>query len=82
MYKFSLQKRPKISKVWKSYHNFHLAYKILVRHMELYIIPNRVIYDEIHTQRGQNHINTLKVRYAKRTKSKLGFQMYVHLKLS
>jgi len=31
LYKFSLQKRPKISKDWESYHNFHLAHQIFVR---------------------------------------------------
>jgi hypothetical protein len=36
LYKFTLQKSPKNSKVWESYHNFHLACKILVRPMALY----------------------------------------------
>jgi hypothetical protein len=35
LYKFALPKGKKISKVWGSYHNFHLAHQILVRPMEL-----------------------------------------------
>jgi hypothetical protein len=35
LYKFTLLERPKISKAWESYPNFHLAHPILVRPMEL-----------------------------------------------
>jgi hypothetical protein len=35
LYKFTLQKCPKINKVWESYNNFHLEHKIFVRHLAL-----------------------------------------------
>jgi hypothetical protein len=35
MYKFALSESPKISKVWESYPNFHLAHPILVKPVEL-----------------------------------------------
>jgi hypothetical protein len=35
LYKYALLERTKISKVWGSHHNFHLAHPILIRPVEL-----------------------------------------------
>jgi hypothetical protein len=35
LYKYALLEGKKISKVWGSYHNFHLAHPILIRPVEL-----------------------------------------------
>jgi hypothetical protein len=42
----------KINKVWGNYHNFHLAYPILVRPMELKIRNFRVLQLEISDLEG------------------------------
>jgi hypothetical protein len=51
LYKFALHKRPKISKVWESYHNFQLAHQILVRPMEfqrrhIIVLHAKISYSE------------------------------------
>jgi hypothetical protein len=52
LYKYALLERPKISKVWGSYHNFHLAHPILIRPVELQRGNIRELQNEISDPEG------------------------------
>jgi hypothetical protein len=64
LYKFALLERPKISKVWGSYHNFHLAHPILIRPVALKREHIRGLQNEISDSEGP--------KFQRYTKRKLG----------
>jgi hypothetical protein len=68
--------RPKINKLWGSYHKFHLAHPIFIRPMAL---KRRNIKDlqkiKFHTQKGQSFVDTIKGILSSRTTSKSRFKV-------
>jgi hypothetical protein len=83
LYKFSLLDRPKLRKVWGSYHNVHLAHPILVIHMELKIRNFKVLQVTISDSEGVEiaDIHHKEGHLGGQTTNQ-GFQRYVDLKLS
>jgi hypothetical protein len=68
--------RPKINKLWGSYHKFYLAHPILIRPMALQRRNIRELQKiKFHTQKGRNFGDTIKERLSSRTTSKSRFKV-------
>jgi hypothetical protein len=68
--------RPKISKLWGSYHKFYLAHPILIRPMALQRRNIREIQKiRSHTHKGENFGDTIKEILPIKTTSKSRFEV-------